>query len=259
MGGPEEHEAPVVAITTTSTSTTTTTTITTTTTTKTTTKEIITIGQEGPEEHEAPVVAITTTITTTTTTKTTTPIAGCPYNESALCPTGTNQSAPCSSAAKESALCSKWAAIQHLKTVVDSCEVIGRRSNETFFEMTSLEENLITAIENSFDIIHVCYFAENSSCCNTAETLSELESNITRMANELGTIGNITMKFSTEFYLIIKYVSILSEWTVNSTYPYALCQTTTTTITTTTTTRTTTTTTKEMITTAQEAPEEHEE
>merc|ERR1711971_658844 len=214
---------------------------------------------------EAPVVAITTTSTSTTTTTTTTatttttPIAGCPYNESALCPTGTNQSAPCSTAAKESALCSKWAAIQHLKTVVDSCEVIGRRSNETFFEMTSLEENLMTAIENSFDIIHVCYFAENSSCCNTAKTLSELESNITRGADELDIIGNITMKFSTEFYLIIKYVSILSDWTVNSTYPYELCQTTTTTTALTTTkTTTTTTTAKEIITTIQEAPEEHQ-
>merc|ERR1711971_148607 len=191
---------------------------------------------------EAPVVAITTTSTSTTTTTTTTatttttPIAGCPYNESALCPTGTNQSAPCSTAAKESALCSKWAKIQHIKTVVDSCEVIGRRSDETFIEMTSLEEDLITAIENSFDIIHVCYFANNSSCCNTAKVLSELESNITRGADKLGIIGQITAKFSTEFYLIINYADVLSEWTVLSTYPYELCQTTTT-ITTTTTTK----------------------
>ena len=93
--------------------------------------------------------------------------------------------------------------------------------------MTSLEEDLILAIQNSFDVIHVCYFSNNSSCCNTVQILSELKTNITAMADQLDIIGQITTKFSTEFNLAINYVDVLSEWTVGSTYPYQLCQITT--------------------------------
>merc|ERR1719234_227295 len=105
--------------------------------------------------------------------------------------------------------------------------------------MTSLEEELITAIENSFDVIYACYFSIASLCCHTAEVLSELESNITRGADKLGIIGQITTKFSTEFNLIIDYADILSEWTVVSAYPYEICQTTAAAITTKATTTTT--------------------
>merc|ERR1719234_2897441 len=101
--------------------------------------------------------------------------------------------------------------------------------------MTSLEEELIKSIENSFDVIYVCYFSIDSLCCHTAEVLSELESNITRGADKLGIIGQITAKFSTEFNLVINYADILSEWTVVSAYPYEICQTSTTTKTMTTT------------------------
>merc|ERR1719295_1359241 len=94
--------------------------------------------------------------------------------------------------------------------------------------MTLLEEDLILAIQNSFDVIFVCYFSSNSSCCNTAEKLLELEANITIMAVKLEIIGQITTEFSKEFNLTIKFAGILPELTVVSTYPYELCQTTTT-------------------------------
>ena len=90
--------------------------------------------------------------------------------------------------------------------------------------MTSLEEDLILAIQNSFDVIYVCYFSNNSSCCSTVKILSELKTNITAMADQLDIIGQITTNFSTEFNLTINYVDVLSEWTVVSTYPYELCQ-----------------------------------
>ena len=149
---------------------------------------------------------------------------GCPYNESGPCST--------------------WVSVQYVIRVVNSCEVFGRR-REIIKDMSLLEEDLLLTIQHSFDIIHVCYFSENSSCCDTEEVLSKLGTNMTRMADKLGIIGQITAIFFKEFDLITSYVGILSEWPVVSRYPYELCPKTTitTTATSTTTISSTTTTT----------------
>ena len=119
-----------------------------------------------------------------------------------------------------SAICSTRAAIYYLKDVVDSSTIIGRRRIESSVGMTLLEEYLITTIQNSFDIIVVCYFSNKISCCKEAEILSELEANITRMPDEVRLIGGITITFSNEFNSIFDYVNKLSKWAVVSDYAH---------------------------------------